>query len=523
MDDPRAQPGLAHHTRMPTGSSASWHFWRHAFLSALFIASLVHLLSPLPVPLEMPAYSLASNLAFHFSSPTNTVLSKLAIVQIDNMHFDQAYEGTSPLNRCVLHDDLQKIYQDSALKVIAIDLDLSPTLRQGEYEKGCQRQLDALIDSKNNAHRTVLIEPFDMQTHQEYADWMQARQQKGITFGAATLDSAYGMVSHYKLPTSPEYHSESPKSPSSPVLFGERLAQRLCAEPDYHRSNAKACAALRQNEPSTHTASEAESYPIIYNQLRQLHLQGQSITLPLAKDTALAGIEYVLVGAGYSKDDEFLTPIGPLNGVQIHAAIASEPRHTDREWLGFGIDIGLGTGFAWLLALLWTHYFNSKLNQGLGADLAYLWLTGLGAIYLLLIFVLMTLSVILFSHWGLWISPVPMVIGMALDAFVIHGVETAAEKVQKAEAKAAKPTPYRVTTDTAFVYQSADAFVIREENTTAETGEAAQAEPHGVSNHPAPVYRWVAAMPRWVKRAPPVGIYSLIVGRAVYEIWESLA
>lgn len=476
MDYPRSQPGPAQCKQLPAGSSASRRFWCEAIKSAVFVASLVHLLHAVHVPLEVPAFSLASNLAFHFSSPSRTVLSKLAIVQINGEYFDQGYKGTSPLDRCVLHDDLQKIYQDPAIKVIAIDLDLSPTLREGEHEKECQRQLDALIDSENNAHRTLLIDPFDMETHREYADWMQARQQKGITFGTALLDVEYGMVSHYTLPTS------SDKYPTSPVSLGERLAQRLCAEPDYQRSNAPACAALRQKESSAHVESDSESYPIIYNQLRRLHQQGQSISLPLAERTALAGVEYVLVGAGYSKDDEFLTPIGPLYGVQVHAAIASEPRHTDLEWLGFGIDILLGTGFAWLLALLWNHYFDSKLNQGLGADLAYLWLTGLGVIYLLLIFVLMTLSVILFSHWGLWISPVPMVIGMALDAFVIRGVETAAEKV-----------------------------------------EAVEAEPHGVSNHSAPVYQWVAAMPRWIKRAPPVGIFWLIFGMAVYEIWESLA
>ncbi len=164
----------------------------------------------------------------------------------------------------------------------------------------------------------------------------------------------------------------------------------------------------------------------------------------------LPQINYLLLGAGYSADDEFLTPIGELNGVDIHAAIAAQPNETEQLGSEFIFDIAIGVVLACVIHGLWRRYFGQatattarQFEEHGQPRLAYRWLVALaGAVGLLLAIVLWA-SAALFAWFGLWLSPAAMAIGVMLEAFVTGGVHEAlhAISMDNAAAKADPPVP----------------------------------------------------------------------------------
>jgi hypothetical protein len=103
----------------------------------------------------------------------------------------------------------------------------------------------------------------------------------------------------------------------------------------------------------------------------------------------------------------------------------------DEPWLGFLIDILIGIGIGLAAHALWGRYFAQRLPQEAvvateagSSELAFLWLLFMLAAGLLLA-ALLTLASLTLARRGLWISPVPMMVGATLDAFVLAGVQTA--------------------------------------------------------------------------------------------------
>ncbi|MET0517559.1 MAG: hypothetical protein ABW005_01870, partial [Burkholderiaceae bacterium] len=165
----------------------------------------------------------------------------------------------------------------------------------------------------------------------------------------------------------------------------------------------------------------------------------------------------------YDRTDEYLTPLGMLSGVKIHAATALS-LSSKWEGLNFLIDIALGLVFGLCVHGFWHRYFQQRLGlvhpvdpanaatptdataatAAGGADtaspgLAYLWLVGLLLFWLVLGLALLPLLSIAALRWaGLWISPVPMLIGMTVDAFVMGSVQTATQLLPDS---AARPRP----------------------------------------------------------------------------------
>ena len=154
------------------------HFWeciveelRHTCMSALFVTAIVTiahdqlgLFNAIDVFAFLAIGNRVAGLENAVSPPTCSTSSGVCVIWIDQKAYETDYSARSPLNRCKLYDDLQKIYQRNP-KLLVIDLDLSPALwlmRLGsadpEHQAECQRALYSLIET--SSAQTVLMSPF---------------------------------------------------------------------------------------------------------------------------------------------------------------------------------------------------------------------------------------------------------------------------------------------------------------------------------------------------------------------------
>jgi hypothetical protein len=398
--------------------------------SALLVACVVHLFPEWLAPLEVPAFTVASNVASRMAgtpAASTGLTAALALVEIDQARFDDAYEGTSPLSRCKLAEDLGRLRK--ALKTVAVDLDLSPTRRADP--KGCQEGLDQLLDDLGP--RALLIRPIG---GADASAWVCARRDKGVQFGVADLDLRYGMVRSYT--------AGSARTPH----FAELLGARLQGEP----VPSGRCSG--SPGPAADPGQANKTHPVAFYAAKRLHAGGNAVPIDSpcviegGSEAACAGVEHVLVGGTYGSDDEFITPIGTLPGMYIHAAIAAKPRHPDHPLMALAVDVLIGIGFGYVLHKLWGLYFRQRLvlqlreaNRSTHATtrpklawdprLAYLWLILLVLVYLAVVVLLALASIRWFSEGGLWISPVAMAVGMAIDGFVLGGPEVGQHLMQK--------------------------------------------------------------------------------------------
>lgn len=445
----------------------SRHALAHGFLSAVVVASAVELLEGGLLPIELPAFVMASSVAqpYDRSGTHDPLLSSIALVKIDEKRFGDAnlYAGRSPLRRCTLLRDLSQLLALDGIETVAVDLSLAPpvylTPRDGaagdaqknseEFKKEvcCQAAIDALLDA--NPGRMVVIEPLDSTNVTQHI-WMDARKAKGVRFARSELDAEYGLVRGYR---------RSPEDVGPPLL-GEHLAHSACRAANMPPSPT--CRGFDAQDATLSARPPREvDYAISMRALQGLHAHGDPLplddaclvstgsTLPRSDDCRR--IKHLLFGAVYSRDDEFLTPVGPVPGMVVHAAIAARPRHLHNKALGFALDIVIGTlVFAPLIKWCWSGYFGQAVAVAARPDtgprpadpeLAWLWLLGLVIAAAALLTALTLASVGLYARCGAWISPVPMSVGMAIDAFVIQGVETAQQHLEEARRGPAADAP----------------------------------------------------------------------------------
>ena len=248
----------------------------------------------------------------------------------------------------------------------------------------------------------MLLKPFDVERQKA---WMQERMSKGALFADGELELSLGVVSGYRHPNSPEVMP----------LFGEAVARRIGTLPPDKECHHHECT-------------------VSFNATEQFHGQGAALDIAHLPDASeLADVRHVIFGARYSNDDRFLSPVGYLYGMDLHAAVASMPRFEANHGVAFAFDVLFGIALGLVLKRLWRRYFRWKLpaipeHAGRPA-LAYLWLVGISVIYFGVVVLAMVLVVCLYA-FGVWFSPLGMALGMAVDAFVVQGVEEAQHELE---------------------------------------------------------------------------------------------
>jgi hypothetical protein len=124
----------------------------------------------------------------------------------------------------------------------------------------------------------------------------------------------------------------------------------------------------------------------------------------------------------------FLTAVGEIYGVEAHAAGYASDTVKDHHIVDFWLDFTIALIFSLAIAFFWRKYFDARLSDNaVTRELAKIWVIGLVVSVLALVIVLSIFSLLLLRV-GVWLSPIPVAIGMMFDSFVSGSVDQATHK-----------------------------------------------------------------------------------------------
>ncbi len=370
------------------------------------------------------------------------------VLLLSETRWQDRYFEHSPLDRCILADDLGQILVRTP-RNLAVDFDLSPSLRP--EDAACQDRLDALLD--RHAATLVLLSPFRVSAPRLIAQkraWMLARCQAGAAFADGSLEISLGMV--LDAVPGPDRMAE---------VVGRRNAAGICAaiatdagsrrwlarDDDASATDPSADVARVRNKPSqavtlnpgtgSAAATAAATVPMAEADdaaeapepvaINFVYFRSQAAKLSLDDlPTSPAGDwrrRDVFFGGDYGavREDQFSTPIGPLPGIAVHAArflTLERPVAELRPLAGFVTDVLIAFIFSIGIGYFWSRYAKLRLAQRpshrqLASGVVLLFLL----FYLALAMLFFLLSTDLFAV-GILIVPLLIAVSMLVDGFI---------------------------------------------------------------------------------------------------------
>ncbi|MCY1292432.1 hypothetical protein D9M69_427920 [compost metagenome] len=369
-----------------------------------------------------------------------------AVVSIGPASHEKYYRGRSPLNRCELLNDLQALYvgpEGRSPKVMVIDLDLSPStllshipldkrrvskeqrnLLSGERKEAvCEEALYRLLESRQCVTKTVLMTPFPSEDSGATAitqQWQKRMEDKGIAFGDPTLSIRYGLISkiacNEKGLAATAFRTLSPNASINNCLAKADAGGQLWISPRQYIALLPSFDVeeilgrhlwLKVNDKDTKEENNDKK-------IRIGHLSYEK--------------QVVFFGASYGEDDLYLTPLGPLYGLDIHAAAflsLLEPASDFSHLVAFLLEVAIGLFFGLVIAFCWHWYYSLRFSSSDGKKRsAPLLVVGLGICLCVLVGGVTLLSYYLLGLSDLWLSPIPIALGMLIESFftgAVHG------------------------------------------------------------------------------------------------------
>lgn len=352
---------------------------------------------------------------------------RTVVVEIDDATFEKDLEEKTPLDRTQLKNYLEAIYaEDADPDIVVMDLDISPAMqplaewlsKAGTCTDGAafpqqlatteEQQLYTLIKGTASV-TTVLLEPFPTTNpqltcwRQSWRSWMESDH---VAFGNGEVPVRYGV------------HAEISGREDALVKIVERKANGESAEND-HNEHA------RRLDPRQ-LLKGVQLIPLSESSLQGLTSRLKSELESAAELTHKKKV--VFFGAAYGGDDLFLTAVGEIYGVEAHAAGYVSDIVEDHHVVDFALDFVIAIGFSLGIAFFWRKYFDARLSDNaVTRELAKLWIIGLVLSVLCLVVFLSFVSLLLLRR-GIWLSPIPVAIGMMFDSFVSGSVDQATHK-----------------------------------------------------------------------------------------------
>jgi len=364
-------------------------------------------------------------------APAATSWPHTVVVRIDEPSFHSRYAERSPLDRCELREQLQAIY-DAKPDVVVIDIDISPALwlakkksPENEPEFGCETGLYAdIAAAERNGIHTVLMEPFETDnaaTASLHREWQLKMQDQGISVANADLPVAYGVTSSYF----DDDHTLYAATRHRRILRGAATAP--AAERHQERIDPRTYAGtLRVVLTSWTDEDDATLTDTLHRWfwLKPHELDAESPRV-------------VFFGAGYGTDNVHLTPVGEFYGVEVHAAAfvsERQPHPIHPAALARVLALALALALDLVMALLfgaffgryWRQFFRSRLH----GNALLSWSTGRPLLLLAAVLSLGAGVAVLLSWWllgrfGIWLSPIPIAIGMFFEGCITESVAEA--------------------------------------------------------------------------------------------------
>lgn len=421
--------------------------WR----SVLFSAGIALILESRGVLQVLTKFSLlvVSSLAAQAPQAPHAMLPGMpAVVLLNQQDFIARYGERSPLDRCTLAADIQKVL-DKAPARLAIDFDLSPLIAASSDERQCQRSLDELLD--RHAATLVLLVPFPAATEpllQLKQNWLLQRCDHGLHFADGTLQQSMGLVTEQLI--------------SDDAAGRARMAEQLRSGGSDHICSSARVNDARQNRwlngmsesqdsVEVHEADEdhePEMAPINFRALTQKVAVLELGSTAFAMLPSLNG-NAVLLGGDWGRDDSYLTAIGTLPGVVIHAArLASlgDPVLSLPPIVSLWGDIVIALCFAWVIGKFWRGYVIARRldlhfeHGGRSTALSMLVMGTFVLVYLSLVLFFFLAAEHMFSNWGVVIAPLLIAVSILLDGFVSGPVEQISQLLE-AESPSAEAAP----------------------------------------------------------------------------------
>lgn len=431
--------------------------WVRELLTATFMAALLMVMHH-----KVPIIDVLDRFAFLFAASSSMQIMpaepQAIVIGIDQKTFEQDFFEQSPLNRCVMAEKLQAIFAARPVQLV-IDFDLSPSLAglmasppDAGREKDCESRLYEVLRTHATATRTILLEPIAVAStlgQEAKQAWRVNLSAHGILFGNGKLPVQFGFVQQ-------QYDHKGTLAAVAHGFANDTVANHqkepVVLGPAQHATDDKApvMAAIDNDahalKPLNFRAYGSDVRSLSWNEWRNdeaaVKLQGKT----------------VFFGSAYDTDDRFITPIDDLYGVDLHAAafisLRSPISVASAGWAMF-LDILIGIGFGAMVARAWGLYLKAKLQQPKAHPVrhafAFLYLWLLVATYLVTLWVLMQQTANLVAAFNIWISPLPMALGMTVDAFImgaIHAIDhsPASHKSAMHKGKVGKQAPWSVRT-----------------------------------------------------------------------------
>ena len=385
------------------------HGWR-AILAVTAIVAIAHHHHWLD-PIDTYAFFITSY--FLGSPPAPDSPPKVVVAAIDSVSYETDYVGRSPLDRCTLSRHLNAIYTAPARPtVVVVDLDLSPVWPRGSVEESaCQQRLeDAIAEARRHGTKTVIMQPFTRAVEAAREDvraWETRMSAAGVVFGAAVLPSRWGLtITHHCRPGSLAGAAYLANPPAT--FHGTCLAEEA--------------------EPLIDTRHYLRGIAVVSTAPASTFAERIGFTLANIRTAPGDPRRVVFLGGTWGEGDTYFTPIGELYGVEVHAAsflsIGDRPREATHLFSTvLELFIAVVSGF--LFKVGWHRYFRAARHPNrTERERAVLYLLGLAALVCVLGTIFSVLSWRLLS-WGVWLSPIPMILGMAVHAFVEDVTEAA--------------------------------------------------------------------------------------------------
>jgi hypothetical protein len=369
------------------------------------------------------------------------------VVEIDDATFESELEERTPLDRQHLTRYLAAIY-DAEPDIVVVDLDLSPALQPieawvsehgkcvghpqfPELKSSDEKALYKLIKERAAGPKpitTVLLAPFDTRNEdlacwrQSWKGWMEGPTRDGpIVFGNGEVPVRYGV------------HAELSQNERALVRIAER------------RASGESVASAERSGPrrldprqllkgvgliplsSVASADPAAAAKALSDRVRfeladlDSHERDSDKNSPPRK-------KVVFFGGAYGVDDLFLTAVGEIYGVVANAAGYASDMVEDHHVIDFLLDFLIALAFSLAIAFFWRRYFDARLSENaVTRELAKVWIIGLVLSVLFLVLIL-SFGSLLLLRTGVWLSPIPLAIGMLFDSFVSGSVDQATHK-----------------------------------------------------------------------------------------------
>lgn len=413
--------------------------------------------------------------------------NKALVVLIDEKANETSYLDRSPLNRCQLYQDLEVVYsamerrnlevesQDQKidkrnrpdyLDLLVIDLDISPALwlakaPDSTAEKKCETDLYALIKDaakkQQSKHeplvsiRTVLMTPFHVSDSDPMAEkkkWLTDMAKSGVLFGFPELPVTHGWVNrYYKDPCAlartaydsatcsrQECSTRAIKNIEDSSIGGLLQDSSEEIDPRQYRRGIRLMGLSKPEDKLKDPCSQASFKDRLDCALK---VDSSSVSTTVVKENFRA----VFFGAGFGEIDTFLTPLGVLYGVEVHAAayltLNNPLKH--QYLLALGFDIAFAFFIGWMISMCWAAYFKAVSQTTDTWNRAPIYLLKIGAIVFVAICFIALLPWLLIHGGGIWISPIPIALGMLVESFVSASVVEASREI-KAVRRASFPS-----------------------------------------------------------------------------------